>query len=122
MPSVATPEFTGKRVLVTGGTKGTGSATVDLFRSRGARVATAARSTPPGGVNADLFVQADLTQPDSVQLLADAVTDLGHGVDERQAAEAAASPVIPKPKLILSSTGAKSLVSTPSLLNRAATF
>ncbi|MEP3072238.1 SDR family oxidoreductase [Maricaulis sp.] len=81
MPYATTTEFAGKRVLVTGGTKGTGAATVDLFRSRGARVATAARSTPPGDVNADLFVQADLTRPESVGPLADAVTDAFGGID-----------------------------------------
>jgi NAD(P)-dependent dehydrogenase (short-subunit alcohol dehydrogenase family) len=81
MPSVATPEFAGKRVLVTGGTSGTGKATVALFQSRGARVATAARSTPPGGADADLLLQADLTRPESVQPLANAVTDAFGGID-----------------------------------------
>jgi NAD(P)-dependent dehydrogenase (short-subunit alcohol dehydrogenase family) len=38
-------DFTGKRVLVTGGARGIGAATVAAFRARGARVAVGARST-----------------------------------------------------------------------------
>jgi NAD(P)-dependent dehydrogenase (short-subunit alcohol dehydrogenase family) len=37
-------EFTGKRVLVTGGARGIGAATARMFHSRGARVAVGARS------------------------------------------------------------------------------
>jgi NAD(P)-dependent dehydrogenase (short-subunit alcohol dehydrogenase family) len=37
-------EFAGKRVLITGGTKGLGRATVERFLAGGARVATAART------------------------------------------------------------------------------
>ena len=38
-------EFAGKRVLVSGGSKGLGRATVDRFVAGGARVITAARGT-----------------------------------------------------------------------------
>ena len=38
-------EFAGKRVLVSGGTKGAGRATVERFLAGGARVITAARGT-----------------------------------------------------------------------------
>ncbi|WP_240198170.1 hypothetical protein [Novosphingobium sp. P6W] len=38
-------EFAGKRVLVSGGTKGLGRATVERFLAGGARVITAARVT-----------------------------------------------------------------------------
>ncbi len=53
-------EFAGKRVLVSGGPKGLGRATVDRFLAGGARVITAARDNPEpiGGVK---FVRADLT-------------------------------------------------------------
>lgn len=37
-------EFAGKRVLVSGGTKGLGRATVERFLAGGARVVTAART------------------------------------------------------------------------------
>ncbi|MCF5919603.1 short-chain dehydrogenase, partial [Xanthomonas perforans] len=53
-------EFAGKRVLVSGGTKGLGRATVERFLAGGARVITAARTinAPIEGVE---YVQADLT-------------------------------------------------------------
>ncbi|HEX6410738.1 MAG TPA: short-chain dehydrogenase, partial [Sphingomicrobium sp.] len=50
-------EFAGKRVLVSGGTKGLGRATVERFLAGGARVITAARmiKDPIEGVE---YVQA----------------------------------------------------------------
>ena len=39
-------EFAGKRVLITGGTKGLGRAAVERFLAGGARVITSARSNP----------------------------------------------------------------------------
>ena len=55
-------EFAGKRVLVSGGTKGLGRATVERFLAGGARLMTAARTIkdPIEGVD---YVEADLTQP-----------------------------------------------------------
>src|SRR2546427_7379433 len=54
----AANEFTGKRILVTGGSKGIGEAIVNrLRRGRGTVLATA-RSIPKGG-NAEQFIQAD---------------------------------------------------------------
>jgi NAD(P)-dependent dehydrogenase (short-subunit alcohol dehydrogenase family) len=47
-------EFKGKRVLVTGGTKGMGAAMVRRFRMSGALVATTARSAAPEGSDASL--------------------------------------------------------------------
>jgi NAD(P)-dependent dehydrogenase (short-subunit alcohol dehydrogenase family) len=43
-------EFKGKRVLVTGGTKGVGEAIVRRFELSGASVATTARSAPAPGL------------------------------------------------------------------------
>jgi NAD(P)-dependent dehydrogenase (short-subunit alcohol dehydrogenase family) len=54
-------EFAGKRVLISGGSKGLGRATVDRFLAGGARVITAARVTPEP-VDGVEFVQADLTR------------------------------------------------------------
>lgn len=52
-------EFAGKRVLISGGTKSAGRATVDRFLAGGARVITAARGAlEPIEVE---FIQADLT-------------------------------------------------------------
>ncbi|WP_306591422.1 SDR family oxidoreductase [Geothrix sp. 21YS21S-4] len=74
-------EFSGKRVLVTGGTKGAGEAIVRRFASGGARTATSARSEPPSGGASDLFVQADLTTPEGAERVASMVTETFGGVD-----------------------------------------
>lgn len=47
----------GRRALITGGTQGTGAATVALFRELGARVLTTAR-TKPENYAGELFVDA----------------------------------------------------------------
>nr|VUD30522.1 3-oxoacyl-ACP reductase [Raoultella sp. NCTC 9187] len=52
--------FSGKRVLITSGTKGAGAATVALFSQLGARVLTCARHSPAVPSEA-LFVKADLS-------------------------------------------------------------
>lgn len=79
-PKAIPGEFAGKRVVVSGGTKGLGRATVDRFVAGGARVITAARGNPvpPDGVE---FVQADLTTADGGEALAAAALDSLGGVD-----------------------------------------
>src|SRR5712675_1060772 len=57
---VSADEFKGKRVLVTGGTKGMGQAMVRRFTLSGASVATTARSPLPEGQAVPLFVQTDI--------------------------------------------------------------
>jgi NAD(P)-dependent dehydrogenase (short-subunit alcohol dehydrogenase family) len=73
-------EFAGKRVLVSGGTKGLGRATVERFLAGGARVITAARAAvqPIAGVE---FVQADLTTAEGGQALAQAALERLGGID-----------------------------------------
>lgn len=73
-------EFAGKRVLISGGTKGLGRATVDRFLAGGARVITSARGAlePIDGVE---FVQADLTTAKGGEALAKAAIDRLGGVD-----------------------------------------
>jgi NAD(P)-dependent dehydrogenase (short-subunit alcohol dehydrogenase family) len=73
-------EFGGKRVLVSGGTKGLGRATVDRFLAGGARVITAARGSlePMDGVE---FVQADLTTAQGGEALAKAALEHLGGID-----------------------------------------
>jgi NAD(P)-dependent dehydrogenase (short-subunit alcohol dehydrogenase family) len=73
-------EFAGKRVLVSGGSKGLGRATVDRFLAGGARVITAARGPlePIDGVE---FVQADLTTAEGGETLAKAAIARLGGVD-----------------------------------------
>jgi NAD(P)-dependent dehydrogenase (short-subunit alcohol dehydrogenase family) len=56
-------EFDGKRVLVTGGTKGIGAAVVKRLSAGGAWVLTTARSIP-SSVPAAQFIQADVSSSD----------------------------------------------------------
>jgi len=73
-------EFAGKRVLISGGTKGLGRATVDRFLAGGARVITSARGAlePIDGVE---FVQADLTTAEGAAALAKAALERLGGID-----------------------------------------
>ncbi|WP_244624379.1 hypothetical protein [Sphingomonas sp. So64.6b] len=64
----------GKRALITSGTRGTGAATVALFRQLGARILTTAR-TKREGLAAEEFVAADLTCAEGCTVVADAVQD-----------------------------------------------
>ena len=54
-------EFAGKRVFITGGSRGVGEAIVRRFAAGGATVGTTARSPLPEGNAAKLFVQADIS-------------------------------------------------------------
>ena len=73
-------DLTGRRALVTSGTRGAGAATVELFRELGARVLTTARSAP-AATPADAFVAADLTTAEGCAAVADAAGRLLGGVD-----------------------------------------
>lgn len=75
-----TAEFDGRRVVVTGGTKGAGQATVNRFIAGGATVVTAARGAvdAPAGVH---VVVADLSAPEGSTRLADAALERMGGVD-----------------------------------------
>ena len=73
-------EFAGKRVLVSGGTKGLGRATVERFLAGDARVITAARTItdPIEGVD---YIQADLTTAEGGAAFARAALDRLGGID-----------------------------------------
>ena len=67
-------EFAGKRILVTGGTKGAGEAIVRRFAAGGAEVVTTAR-TPPETALPARFIAADLTRPEGVAALIEALDE-----------------------------------------------
>lgn len=66
-------DLTGRTAMVTGGTKGIGAAVVALLRERGARVLSAARTTPDHAD--DRFVNADLSTAQGCAALVAAITD-----------------------------------------------
>jgi len=73
-------EFTGKRVLVTGGTRGIGEAIVDRLRHGGGRVLSTARAVPadtdPAG-----FIQADVSTREGAGQVIQSTFDRLGGLD-----------------------------------------
>jgi Dehydrogenases with different specificities (related to short-chain alcohol dehydrogenases) len=78
---VSGDEFKGKRVLVTGGTKGMGQAMVRRFTLSGASVATTARSPLPEGQAVALFVQTDIGTAAGVQEVISRIQQEWGGLD-----------------------------------------
>jgi NAD(P)-dependent dehydrogenase (short-subunit alcohol dehydrogenase family) len=74
-------EVTGKRALVTGGTKGVGQAVVAALREAGATVLTTARSRPEQIGHADQFIAADVSTADGCAVVAQAVRERLGGID-----------------------------------------
>ncbi|HEY9234022.1 MULTISPECIES: SDR family oxidoreductase [Phenylobacterium] len=75
-----TSEFVGCRVVVSGGTKGAGQATVKRFIAGGATVVTAARGPVDASAGAHV-IATDLSTPDGAARLADAALKRMGGVD-----------------------------------------
>src|SRR5438132_11010399 len=71
-------EFNGKRILVTGGTKGAGKAIAERFRQGGATVIIAARSAPEDKIN---FIQADVSTAEGTTKVIKEILNRFHGVD-----------------------------------------
>jgi NAD(P)-dependent dehydrogenase (short-subunit alcohol dehydrogenase family) len=74
-------ELTGKRALVTGGTKGVGQAVVAALREAGATVLTTARSRPEQIGHPDQFIAADVSTADGCAVVAQAVRERLGGID-----------------------------------------
>jgi NAD(P)-dependent dehydrogenase (short-subunit alcohol dehydrogenase family) len=73
-------EFTGKRVLVTGGTKGAGKAIADRFLDGGASVIITARSAPEEKTESH-FIQADVSTSEGTTKVIREMLDRFKGVD-----------------------------------------
>jgi len=73
-------EFAGKRVLVTGGTKGAGKAIADRFRLGGATVITTARSAPTQEAD-NHFIQADVSTVEGTTKVINEILSRFHGID-----------------------------------------
>jgi NAD(P)-dependent dehydrogenase (short-subunit alcohol dehydrogenase family) len=74
-------EFDGKRVLVTGGSKGIGQAVVARLRDGGAKVLGTARTRPSDLAATDLFVATDVTTAEGCAVVANAVRKRLGGID-----------------------------------------
>ncbi len=82
-------DFTNKKILVTGGSRGIGKAVANAFAGRGARVAIAYRSNAeaaeatlaglPGGPH--VSVQADVTDPEAVEQMVSEAIQFLDGLD-----------------------------------------
>ena len=74
-------QLAGKRILVTGGTRGVGAAVVERLIQLGARVATTARSVPDTLLEHVHYVAADLATADGVRAAAEAARHELGGID-----------------------------------------
>lgn len=74
-------QLAGKRVVVTGGTRGIGAAVVELLSRLDARVVATARSQPKQPIENVHYVAADLATPDGVRAAVDAAAHHLGGID-----------------------------------------
>lgn len=74
-------ELSGKRVIVTGGTKGAGEAIVNRMARAGAEVITTARSAPETSDSPARFIAADLSTGAGVDAFAESVGQIWSGAD-----------------------------------------
>jgi NAD(P)-dependent dehydrogenase (short-subunit alcohol dehydrogenase family) len=82
VPGLRDEGLSGKRVLVTGGSRGLGAAIVRRLAAAGATVFAAARSAPAGDEPLPgRFLTADLAHPDGASRLAEQVVDAVGGID-----------------------------------------
>jgi NAD(P)-dependent dehydrogenase (short-subunit alcohol dehydrogenase family) len=81
MESNETFDLSGRKVFVTGGTKGIGAAIVNRLRQAGATVMTTARTLPQDRDLADFFVQADISTIEGIQSVVENVLSRIGNVD-----------------------------------------
>lgn len=74
-------DLAGKTALVTGGTKGIGKAIADKLSQAGAQVIITARHPPEETNSLHSFIEADITQPEQVNQLAQTIHDTFGGLD-----------------------------------------
>lgn len=74
-------QLAGKRILVTGGTRGIGAAVVELLSQLDAQVVATARSTPKKPVDGVHYVAANLATADGVRDAVEAARERFGGVD-----------------------------------------
>src|SRR5258706_5462621 len=79
-PPLNPNEFAGKRVLVTGGTKGAGKAIADRFQHGGATVIITARSAPAEKADKH-FIQADGSTAEGATKVISEILNRFHGID-----------------------------------------
>ncbi len=75
-----TNEFNGRRVLVTGGTKGAGKAIAERFQCGGATVVVTARSSPEEKTDS-YFIQADVSTSEGTSKVINEILSRFHGID-----------------------------------------
>src|ERR1700745_3482205 len=73
-------EFSGRRVLVTGGTKGAGKAIADRFENGGATVIITARSAPTEKTD-NHFIQADVSTAEGTTRVINEILNRFQGID-----------------------------------------
>jgi NAD(P)-dependent dehydrogenase (short-subunit alcohol dehydrogenase family) len=74
-------DLSGRRTLVTAGTKGVGAAVVEVLSENGAKVVTTARSIPDDSLAGVRYIAADLTTPAGCARLAQGALDHLGGID-----------------------------------------
>lgn len=74
-------DLTGRRALVTGGTKGIGAAVVESLRNAGMTVVVTARSVPDTAPDGAIYIAADLMTAEGCQAATNAVLDRLGGID-----------------------------------------